>query len=235
VRHEPGWRAPGVTATGAVASSTRSPADFSLRLVAGELAPGAALAFDADHGDEVLYVLAGALDVDGRVAPAGGAVIVESGVAARAVATEATQVLHFGPTDAGEPRGTTVHVVGPGGTWAMVDDQRDTRFFADSTCATCSPTLLATGRATPYESPAHSHSQDEIIHVLRGELQLGAHRAGPGSTIAIGRDVRYRFRAESFAFLNYRRGASYQTLARDEPPVLEGGAPHGFTPVMDLR
>jgi hypothetical protein len=117
----------------------------------------------------------------------------------------------------------------------MVDEDRDTRFFADSTCATCTPTLLLTGRRGAYASPAHSHSQDELIHVLEGEIQLGATRAGPGSTIAIGHDVRYRFRSESFSFLNYRQGASYQTLARDEPPVLEGGAPHGFTPVMDLR
>jgi hypothetical protein len=238
----PGWRAPAATATGTVKSTQLSPDGFSLRLVAGTLASGSSLRFGGDHGDEVVYVLSGSLAVGDRTCPTGGAVVVESGVPATLVATGLADILHFGPVDAdgpvddigGEPapRGDTVHIVGPGGTWARSDD---TRYFADSTCETCRATLLYTGRSTAYESPAHSHSQDELIHVLHGELQLGATRAGPGATLAIARDVRYRFRSPGFAFLNYRRGPSYQTVARDQPPILEGGEVHGFTPVMDLR
>jgi mannose-6-phosphate isomerase-like protein (cupin superfamily) len=231
----PGWRSPVARADGDIASARQSPDDFPLRLVTGSLAPGASLEFDHDHGDEVLYVLAGSVDVDGRQAPAGGAVVVEAGIATRVVARTPTELLHFGPVLADARDGTTVHVVGPGGTWAQIDDYRDTRFFADSTCPTCTPTLLLTGRSGHYESPAHSHSQDELMYVLRGELQFGAERAGPGSALAIGHDVRYRFRSDEFALLNYRRGVSYQTLERDRPPVLEGGAAHGFTPVMDVR
>jgi hypothetical protein len=71
--------------------------------------------------------------------------------------------------------------------------------------------------------------------VLSGKLQLGATRVGPGDTVAIARDVPYRFRSDGFAFLNYRRDASHQTIGRSSPPILEGGEVHGFTPVMDLR
>jgi hypothetical protein len=245
-----GWRSPAAAPDGAVESAQLSPDGFPLWLVAGTLDAGAALRFGADHGDEVVYVLDGSVDVDGHTCPAGGAVIVESGIAATLAATTRAEVLHFGPAapepapgdgdtgnteDGAAPRGETVHVVGPGGTWACVEGTRDTRYFADSTCRTCRATLLFTGRSTAYESPAHSHSQDELIHVLSGELHLGATRAGPGSTLAIARDVRYRFRSPGFAFLNYRRGPSYQTLERDRPPILEGGEVHGFTPVMDLR
>jgi hypothetical protein len=242
-----GWRSPAVTAEGDTRSTQLSPDGFSLRLVAGVLAHRAVLRFGTDHGDEVVYVRSGSLDVDGRTCPSGGAVIVESGVAADLVASGPTDVLHFGPVDRDDaadgrgadddepPRGRTVHVVGPGGTWAAHDESRDTRYFADSTCETCRATLLFTGRSSAYESPAHSHSQDELIHVLHGELQLGATIAGPGATLAIAHDVRYRFRSPGFAFLNYRCDASYQTLGRDEPPILEGGEVHGFTPVMDLR
>jgi hypothetical protein len=204
-------------------------------MVAGDLAPGAVLTLGADHGDEVFYVERGSVEVDGRVAPEGGAIIVEGGVAAQLVAVSPTRLLHFGADDDEARDGAVVHVVGPGGTWAQVDDYRDSRFFADSTCPTCAPTLLFTGRSAAFESAPHSHSQDEIIHVLRGELQFGAERAGAGATVAIGHDVRYRFRSPGFAFLNYRRGVSYQTLERDQPPVLEGGEPHGFVAVMDLR
>jgi hypothetical protein len=236
----PGWRASQVELAGDATSVELSPPGFSLRLVAGVLGRDSALRFGTDHPDEVLYVRSGSLDVDGRECPAGGAVIVEAGVPAEVRASEAADLLHFQIADGDVPNaprsGHLVHVVGPGGTWAAPSEpNRETRYFADSTCDSCRATLLLTGRSTGYESPAHSHSQDELIHVLHGELQLGAERAGPGATLAIAKDVRYRFRSEGFLFLNYRRDASYQTLARDQPPVLEGGAVHGFTPVMDLR
>jgi quercetin dioxygenase-like cupin family protein len=240
-----GWLAPSTVLDGSASSACLSPADFSLWLVRGVLRGGATLVWVPVHGDEVLYVLGGALEVDGRRCPTGGAVVVESGAGAAVRASGDAEVLHFGPRDPTPPvdgfygpaevAGHGVHVVGPGGTYAQVEGPRDTRFFADSTCPTCRLTLLHTGRACAYESAAHSHSQDELIHVLQGELQLGAYRAGPGDTLAIAKDVRYRFRSDGFAFLNYRRDVSHQTIDRDDPPVLEGGAVHGFTPVMDLR
>lgn len=245
VDNAPGWSAPTVSVVGDSMSALISPPDFLLWLIRGTLASGATMQWNLPHGDEVVYVSAGELDVDGRICPTGGAIIVESGVAATATARGETTVLHYGPVDPKPPTSFggpvnpddhQVHIVGPGGTYAEVEGPRDTRYFADSTCETCRATLLHTGRACEYESAAHSHSADEIIHLISGEVQLGAYRLGAGDTLCVAADVRYKFRSDTgFAFLNYRSDGSYQTVDRAKPPILEGGAVHNFTPVMDLR
>jgi quercetin dioxygenase-like cupin family protein len=241
---QPGWGAPSVALDGDGTSVRLSPEGFSLWLYRGTLAPGASLSWQSPHGDEIVYVTRGEVEVEGRRCVTGGAVVVEADAAAtlRAVDGDAA-VLHFGPADPMPPAdgfygpadtaAHGVHVVGPGGTWAQVEGVRDSRFFADSTCPTCRLTLLYTGRDAAYESAAHSHSQDELIHVMKGELQLGAYRVGPGDTLAIAKDVRYRFRSDGFGFLNYRRDVSHQTIDRDKPAILEGGEFHDFKPVMD--
>ena len=243
VADAPGWVAPTVALTGAASSALISPPDFSLWLVRGTLAAGSSLTWCVPHGDEVVYVSSGELELDGRICPPGGAMTIESGVECTVVARGDAQLLHYGPVDPEpqtafgpvDPNGHGVHIVGPGGTYAQVEGPRDTRYFADSTCPTCRATLLHTGRACEYESAAHSHSTDEIIHVISGEVQLGAYRLGVGDTLCVAKDVRYKFRSPGFAFLNYRTDGSYQTVGRDKPPILEGGAVHNFTPVMDLR
>jgi quercetin dioxygenase-like cupin family protein len=242
---EPGWAAPTVVLDGVASSSPMSPTEFPLWLVRGTLADGASLRWQLPHGDEVVYVLAGELEVDGRICPTGGSIVVESGVPAVATARGATTVVHFGPVDpvpptafAGppDPDGHVAHVIGPAGTYQCIEGNRDTRYYMDSTCPTCRATLLYTGRAEPYVSNAHSHSADEIIFVLTGEVQLGAYTVGVGDSMCVAKDVRYKFNADDgFLMLNYRCDGSYQTIDRDKPPILEGGAVHGFTPVMDLR
>lgn len=231
---------------GAVTSRRLSPPDFSLWLIESVLADRAQLTWPEVHGDEVVYVHSGALTVEGRTCPPGGAVVVESGAATRVEAQGPARITHAGPVDPTPPRGGLngpadpeghgVHVVGPRGTYATVTAERDTHYYADSTCPTCRLTLLYTSRSVPYVSPTHSHSVDELIHVLAGELWFGRHRLGPGSTVAIAADRRYGFRSgpEGFAFLNYRADASQQTIERGSPPVMEGGLVHGLEPVMDI-
>lgn len=231
---------------GTVTARRVSPDGFPLWLAVAELDDGARLAWPETHGDEVVYVLDGALGVEGRTCPAAGAVVVESGVASTVEARGATRIVHAGPVAPQPPRGGLngdpeptghgVHVVGPRGTWATVTGERDTHFYADSTCPTCRLTLLYTSRSVPYVSPTHSHSVDELIHLVGGEVWLGRRRLGPGSTLAIAADRRYGFRSgpDGFAFLNYRADASQQTIERGSPPVMEGGAVHGLEPVMDL-
>ena len=231
---------------GGVTGRRLSPDGFPLWLLAADLDDGTRLAWPETHGDEVVYVLSGALAVEGRICPTAGAVVVESGVASAVEARGATRIVHAGPVDPRSPRGGlngdpdpeghSVHVVGPRGTWAAVTGERDTHFYADSTCPTCRLTLLYTSRSVPYVSPAHSHSVDELIHLVAGEVWVGRRRLGPGATLAIAAHRRYGFRSgsEGFAFLNYRADASQQTLGRGTPPVKEGGAAHGLEPVMDL-
>jgi hypothetical protein len=231
---------------GAVTSRRLSPAGFSLWLVESVLAEEAELAWLEVHGDEVVYVHSGALAVEGRTCPTRGAIVVESGVSTRVVAQGPTRIVHAGPADPtpptgglngpANPHGHGVHVVGPRGTYATVTTERDTHYYADSTCPTCRLTLLYTSRSVPWVSPTHSHSVDELIHVVGGELHFGRRRLGPGATVAIDADRRYGFRSgpEGFAFLNYRADASAQTIERGSPPVMEGGLVHGLDPVMDL-
>lgn len=225
-----------------------SPQDMSLWLVVADLDRGTALSLPPTHGDEAVFVRSGSVDVDGRMCPANGAVVIESGAQPVIVAAEQTRVVHLGPRDPEVPSeglngpidrpADTVHVVGPGGTYATVEPgRRDTHFYADSTCPTCRLTLLYTSRMQEYVSETHSHSADELIHLLSGRLQFGSHVLHPGDTVAIDADRRYAFRsgADGFAFINYRRDASEQTLARGSAPRMEGGLAHGLAPVMDLR
>ena len=222
-----------------------SPRDYSLWLVVADLDDGTALELPAVHGDESVYVEHGALRVDDRTCPDGGAVVIEAGASPAIAAIGTTRVVHVGPRDprpvaaaaAGvDTPGTGVHVVGPRGTYAAIEPGRDTHYYADSTCATCRLTLLYTSRTVPYISDAHSHSTDELIHLLWGELRLGNQVVRPGDTLAVDADRRYGFRSgpDGFGFLNYRREASQQTIERGSPPRMEGGLVNGLTPVMDL-
>ena len=236
-----------VSARGSAAPECRlvSPAGFSLWLVDIELAAGGELHLPAIHGDEAIAVLSGRLQAGERICVPHGAVIVEAGAGEVVLRVlEDARIVHMGPSDPVVPTnglngtplpGDAIHVVGPRGTYAAVEPGRDTHYFADSTCPTCRLTLLYTSRSREYVSETHSHSQDELIHLLWGELRLGSQVVRPGDTLAIAADRRYGFRSDEagFGFLNYRRDASQQTVERGAPPRMEGGLVNGLEAVMD--
>jgi quercetin dioxygenase-like cupin family protein len=231
---------------GGVRHRVVSPDGFSLWMLRAELDDGSTIQWPAMHGDEAVYVLDGALEVDGRVAPTKGAAIVESDVVTRARAVGPTRIVHMGPRDPTPPvdglngpataEGHGVHLVGPRGTYANVTETADSHYFADSTCPTCRITLLSVGRSFGYRSEPHSHSQDELIHVVAGGITLGRRRLGPGDTVAIEAGARYGFRGDGdgFVFVNYRRDASRQMWGSATAPRMEGGAVNDMTPVMDV-
>jgi quercetin dioxygenase-like cupin family protein len=131
----------------------------------------------------------------------------------------------FGPPLRSE-RG--VHVVGHDDAHLVVYEEHalDHRGFAESRCPTCRINFFRVAGSAGYRTPSHLHSQDEIIHVLEGELQVGRATLGPGTSIAVPGHTRYGFTASSdFAFLNYRRDASWVQLAPGSPPELEGEWP----------
>jgi quercetin dioxygenase-like cupin family protein len=198
-----------------------SPADYSLFLVVSELDDGAVIKFDGAHGDEALCVLEGELDVDGRRCPTGGAVVVEAGVACRAVAIGPTRIAHYGPTDPTPPGdgmlgpatadGHAVHVVGVGGWFRAGNDTYSQTWWADSSCPTCRICVFRIEHPDgPDNDLPHHHTQDEIIFVLDGELRLGSYRCPAGTAISIPAHMRYSLRSDgkAFKFLNYRRDAS---------------------------
>jgi quercetin dioxygenase-like cupin family protein len=242
-----GYAAPRCRVTGSVRSRTASPGGASIWMLAAEFDAGSSLSWEARHGDEALFVQQGELSVDGRSCPEGGAVVIEANALPTITAPAPTRLLHMGPRDDAppegglygppQPAGGGVHVVGPRGTFEELDDQRETRFFADATCPSCRLWLLYTARNFAFDSQVHSHSQDELIYVLHGEIQLGSLRLLPGSSVFIAANQLYSFRAgeQGFGFINYRRDASEMTTRSTGKKLLEAGAATGLIPVNDLR
>lgn len=201
---------------------------FSLWVRRDELAPGAPLTIAGPHGDEALYVRSGSIVFDGREVETGGVAVVEAGADATFTAgADGAVLVHFGPSDpeppasgaygppAATPRG--VHLVGPRGLMAIEQPGRSTRFFADSECPTCRITLFTTARDEQYRSASHSHSEDEILYMLDGDIQVGPTTLGPDTGVCIPGNQVYGFRSgdRGFRFLNYRRDVStYRSPAR---------------------
>src|SRR5262249_38922021 len=96
--------------------------------------------------------------------------------------------------------------------------------FTTSTCPTCRLMLMYSSSLERYASAVHSHTADELIHVLRGRIRVGSEWAEPGDTVAIPADTRYRFQTDDdgYGFLNYRADASYY-VAVDGTRLLEAG------------
>jgi hypothetical protein len=242
------YPAPFATCHGAVTARRVSPAEYPTWLIDAELSDGTTLRWPDQHGDEAVYVVAGALEVDGRICPADGCVVVEANVAASARAIGPTQIVHVGPVDpnppkdglygAPEPEGHHVHVVGPGGWFASGGRENVVaRWFADSTCATCRLSFFHVARTDGLvKDLPHTHTQDEIIYILGGSVIIGRHEYGPGHAIAIPANIRYTVTTgpNGMAFLNYRRDVSTQAYGKVKPPELEGGIARGGTEVRDF-
>jgi quercetin dioxygenase-like cupin family protein len=242
-----GYPAPFTRAANVLESRRVSPDGFSTWLIRATLADGATLEWDAVHGDEGIYVLDGSLDIDGETCGADGAVVIEAGVSCAARARGTTRIVHVGSYDptppvdglygAPEP-GKVVHVVGRRGWFASGDRERvDARWFADSTCPTCRISFfhvrLAEGNR---KDLPHTHTQDEIIHVLSGSIVFARQEYGPGTSLVIPANMRYSVTTgpDGIGFLNYRRDVSVQGYGTAKDPELEGGVARGGTEVRDL-
>ncbi|MFO0691186.1 MAG: hypothetical protein U0900_20980 [Myxococcota bacterium] len=236
---------PGGRLVGVGRSRLESPLQASIWMCTALFEAGATLAWDAAHGEEAFYVEQGEVAIDDRVCPAGSAIILEAKAAPTLRALAPSRVLHMGAYDETPPRAAArgsegvaapaIHVVGPRGVYEAIEPGRAARFFADATCPTCSVWLLLTSRSIEYESPIHSHAQDELIHLLSGEIRIGSLTLRPGDTVFIAADQVYRFRSgpEGFAFLNYRRAASLMTIRPTGQTIVENGASTGMVRIAD--
>lgn len=238
---------PGGRLAGGGRSRLESPLHASIWMCTGLLDAGATLAWDAAHGEEAFYVEQGEVEIDGRICPAGAAVILEARAVPTLLVRAPSRILHMGAYDETPRRAETggregvvasapgVHVVGPRGVCEAIEPGRAARFFADATCPTCSVWLLLTSRSVAYESPIHSHARDELIHVLQGEIRIGSLALAPGDTVFIAADQVYRFRSgpAGFAFLNYRSAASVMTIRPSGQKIVENGAATGMVRVVD--
>lgn len=238
---------PGGRLVGVARSRLESPLHASIWMCTGLFEVGATLGWDPSHGEEAFYVEQGEVAIDDRVCPAGTAVILEAGAAPTLRALGPSRLLHMGSYDDAPARAPgeggervtgsapSIHVVGPRGLYEAIEPGRAARFFADATCPTCSVWLLLTSRSIAYESPIHSHAQDELIHVVSGEIRIGSLTLVPGDTVFIAADQVYRFRSgpAGFAFLNYRKAASLMTIRTTGQTIVENGAATGMVRVGD--
>lgn len=226
-----------------------SPDPYSLWMTVSELDDGGTIEWDGEHGDDGVYVISGALDVDGAQCTEDGAVVVESGVACTARAVGVTTIVHCGARDAAPPSGGLydapnaeghgVHVVGDRGWFASGNRERvAVRWFADSTCPTCRIALFHVWRSEGgVRDRSHTHTQDELIYVLDGSVIVGGFEHGPGTCLAIPALTRYSLTSgpDGFAILNYRRDVSVQAYRPGEPEELEGALARGGVAVNDFR
>jgi len=232
------YGAPNCVARGEAHGAFFHPDAFSLWRVDGQLGTDAVLEWDGRHGDEALFVVSGAIDCEGRRVGEGSTLIVEAGVSATVHSPGPTHVVHFGPMALEAPadgllgapagEGRTVHIVRPDHASTIHfsgGDGATSVYFCDGTCPTCRITLFLYDGAVfadGYAGASHSHSQDEIIHVLDGELRFGPVTVVAGASIAVPRDLRYSFATSGpFRYLDYRADVSTAVVAPGSDPVLE--------------
>jgi len=232
------YRAPNCLTRGSSSGSLFHPEGFSLWRVVGELHGGAELEWSTEHGDEAVFVQSGILDCDGRQLTDGSTLIVEAGASIVVRSVGVTQVVHFGTVAAASPtggllggpagQGRGIHVVRPQEAPSVHfggGDNATSVYFADGTCRSCRIALfLYDGSifAEGYAGASHFHSEDEIMHVLDGELHVGPLTVARGACIAVPQNVRYCFRTSGpFRYLGYRADVSTAVVQPGTDPVLE--------------
>jgi hypothetical protein len=249
--------APRVVGGGPIDAWRLSPPDYPLWMVEAHLAAGARLRWASPHGEEAIYVKEGELllfdfgvdgDADvppsggavGRPCPAGSALVLEARANPLLDVTRPSVIVWMatrdgvlpagGPVGDPEQFGTRTHLVGPRGIaeWSRPPTKL-TRYYTTSTCSGCRLMLMYSASEQQYGSAVHSHTADELIHVLKGAIRVGSRWAEPGDTLAVPANVRYRFETgdDGYGFINYRADASYY-VSIDGTRLLEAGGGEQF-------
>ena len=221
----------GVSGKGDITSRAMFDApDRPLMIWQHELAPGAALELDRPAFGHIYYVRSGSIEAEGETLTPGGAVISEHFcTTALRAGPEGAVLLDFHAPDSCRDKpakaGGHVHVVGEEGI-LRIGNFRNTNLkdeagytgilWADSDCPSCDLWLHQSSLVgpVPQEGSLHSHSADEIIFILAGEMLMGRRRIAPGTAMAIDGDTRYRVGvpAEGLAFLNFRSHCSVVSM-----------------------
>jgi quercetin dioxygenase-like cupin family protein len=213
-----------------------APIQGPLTLVVSWLGADDWVEWPASHGEEAVYVLEGNATVDGRIVPAGGAIVLHEGEPCQVGGP--ARLAHFSGGE--EPRGRAGgrHLLGPGGSFRSGSPSgSQATWFADSTCAGCDVALFRVERDTPgNRGRSHSHSADEILFVVEGTIRLGAHELPAGHAVLIPADTRYAITCgpTKHAFLNYRPTASTQIYDGETEALPEHALGRGGELVGDV-
>ncbi len=200
---------PSVRLSGAIASRrVISNGDFTLSLWRHELAAGAIIRIEQPAEDHVFYVVAGECLVGGTpVGPGGAASIARDATAELSGGAEGATILHFiGHAETRPDRaGGCVHIMGKG--WTERSADRVHTLYFDSGCPTCAVWLHRSGSGSGRFAAPHHHTEDEIICVVEGDLDLGTRRITAGGAAAVGKEMVYSFTSgdDGLTFVNFRQ------------------------------
>ncbi len=223
----------GVTGEGKIASRAMfDTPDRPLMVWQHELAPGATLRLDRPAFGHILYVRSGSIAAEGQTLGEGGTVIAEHlSAAALRAGPEGAVLLDFHAPDGCRVKpakaGGHVHVVDQLGILRTGNfKDKDTNLkddagytgvlWADSDCPTCDLWLHKSSMRgpVPQAGSLHSHTADEIIFILEGEMLMGQRKLTSGTAMAIDGDTRYRLGVSDagLAFLNFRSHGSIVSM-----------------------
>lgn len=205
----------------ASASVYVAPESFPLELHKLRLEPAERLTVGPVGRGRIGYVWRGAVRAGGHDLPAGSSFIVERGRSLEVEgAGEGGEVLLFAAShDPQQPEpGGHVHLL-PSDNVPRNAALTETGIYggmhADSQCPTCDVWLHENGfpGAEPVSPEdltvgVHSHSEDEIIFIVSGQIRLGRKLFPEGTAIAIPAETLYSFTAgpDGMAFVNFRAG-----------------------------
>lgn len=211
------------------------------------LTPPATLAWSDSGRGFILYVKSGAVEVEGQEVGAGGSITAEHAAALRLTAGVHAELLMFSQGPAGE-----LGTQGAGGHIHILPPQSVPRrkhyagyehiggaLFADASCPTCSLWLHENSFWGNHGADLHTHSEDEIIVVLTGQVILGRQSHGPGTVIAVAAHTVYGFATDGdgTTIINFRpasptyqsRNAARTSIDEREFHVRQLGSPAPLT------
>lgn len=190
---------------------------------------GVAMTWRQPAEGHVIYVQEGAAYVDDLPLEKKGAMIVEPGGSAVLRAGDRPlRLLHFYRNDPKAPphrkRGGHVHVVNNGDAKRYGDADfegahADIVMYADATCPTCDLWLHRAEMTEPFPgSPAHQHTEDEIIAITNGVLTLGNRKIPEMTAIAVDAETTYKFGlgSERMGFVNFRACDPFLVMVNKE-------------------
>jgi len=209
---------PGCSGT-ASARSYVDPGKFPLRLDQISLSAEAQLTIGPAETECVGYVWHGAAKAGGHDVPEGSSFIIERGETLSVCgAGKGAELLLFAASapSAQPAEGGHIHIL-PNSSVPRDNALSETGvsggMHADSSCATCNVWLHENGfpgsePVSPEEQGVgvHSHSEDEIIFIVSGQIRLGRKLFPTGTALAIPAETLYSFTPgpDGMRFVNFR-------------------------------
>lgn len=217
---------PGVRLKGGIVSrEVIAGSEFPLSMWRHTLTSPATIRVDGADEDHVFYVLDGALTVGGaRIGPGGVMSVGRRGAAEIKGRGELLHYLGDAETRPDRPGGC-VHILAQG--WTEHTEVTSHTLYLDSSCPCCSVWLHRT-RSDPGRFVApHHHTEDEIICVAEGAMDLGARSIATGGAVGVGRETVYSFTsgAQGLTFVNFRQADPFY-VPKEKPrpaPASERG------------